>query len=211
MEAEFWHEIWESNELGFHESQANPMLVKYIDQLGLEPGSRLFLPLCGKTLDIAWLLSKGFRVAGAELSELAVQQLFEELGVSPEITEAGGIVHYQGPNIDIFQGDIFALSAEQLGPVDAVYDRAALVALPEEMRSRYTRHLMEITSCRPQLLLVFDYDQNAMAGPPFSISEAMVRGYYDQNFEITPLDSEPVKGKLKGQCEALEQVWLLRA
>ncbi len=83
MDASFWHQRWEKNEIAFHERQANPLLVKYFDKLSLAQGRRVFVPLCGKTLDIAWLLSRGYRVAEAELSQVAIGQLFQELGVEP--------------------------------------------------------------------------------------------------------------------------------
>lgn len=107
----------EANEIGFHEGEANRLLVKYFDALCLAEGHRVFVPLCGKTLDIAWLLSNGFRVAGAELVESAIEQLFSELGIEPEISEVGGVKRYSAKNIDIFVGDIFAVSSEILGSV----------------------------------------------------------------------------------------------
>lgn len=209
MEAHFWHEKWEKNEIGFHQGQANPMLVSHF--LALKPVEplRVFLPLCGKTRDIAWLLSKGHHVAGAELSELAIQQLFEDLGQEPDVSKLGELIHYQAPGIDIFVGDIFKLSADMVGKVDAVYDRAALVALPSDMRQRYADHLRSITGTAPQLLISFDYDQSQMNGPPFSVVEAEIRALYSEHYDIAALDSVDVVGGLKGQCKADETVWLL--
>src|SRR4051812_37476875 len=88
MKAEFWHERWKKNEIGFHEPKPNPALVKNIARLKLPKRARIFIPLCWKTLDIGWLLSKGFRVAGAELSELAVTQLFEQLRLKPKVVKS---------------------------------------------------------------------------------------------------------------------------
>jgi len=210
MEAEFWHEKWQTNDIGFHQMAAHPMLVAHVEQLGLEPGRRLFLPLCGKTRDIAWLLSKGYRVAGAELSHIAVEQLFEELGLEPDITTIGALKCYRAKHIDIYVGDIFALTPTTLGPVDGIYDRAALVALPEAMRARYTEHVMQMTNDAPQLLITFEYDQRLMAGPPFSITADELRQHYGRHYAITPLASATVEGGLKGQCDAVEKVWLLQ-
>jgi len=167
MEPDFWHRRWEKNEIAFHESKVNPLLTACFDQLALPEGSCIFLPLCGKTLDISWLLAKGYRVAGAELSKMAIAQLFADLGIKPTITKAGKAEHYRAPDIDIFVGDIFDLSAAMLGHINAVYDRAALVALPRKMRDRYAAHLMNITHKAPQLLICYDYDQSLMEGPPF--------------------------------------------
>ncbi|NES20095.1 MAG: thiopurine S-methyltransferase [Symploca sp. SIO3E6] len=210
MDKNFWLQKWQNNNIGFHRSEANPVLVKYFPELSLGKGSRVFVPLCGKTLDIAWLLAQGYRVAGAELVEMAIEQLFVELGVEPKISEVGDLKHYSAENIDIFVGDIFALSGEMLGSVEAIYDRAALVALPEEIRHRYTAHLKEITDKAPQLLVTYEYDQNLMAGPPFSISNEELNQHYGDNYDLTLIVSTNVPGGFKGKCAATENVWLLQ-
>lgn len=211
MEAAFWHERWQRGEIGFHEAQPNALLTAFFERLTLPADSRVFLPLCGKTRDIPWLLSQGFRVAGAELSELAVTELFAGLGVDPEITEQGNLSRYSAEGLDIFVGDLFDLSAAQLGQVDAVYDRAALVALPPAMRPRYTKHLRTITGNAPQLLVVFEYDQDAMDGPPFSISDEELQRHYGTSHTLKLLESRSVAGGLKQQCPAEEKAWLLSA
>ena len=211
MEASFWHERWESNQIGFHRPTENPLLVKYFQNLSLAKGSRVFLPLCGKTRDIAWLLSQGIAVIGAELSEIAIVQLFEELQLTPQVTGLDSLKHYQAENIDIFVGDTFHISAEQLGAVDAVYDRAALVALPEPMRKRYTQHLQEITRQAQQLLICFEYDQSQMDGPPFSISDSEVERHYGENYRLSLLRTGKVSGGLRGKYPAKEKVWHLHS
>lgn len=210
MDAEFWHRKWKEKDIAFHEAEGNQLLIEYFSELGLADDSRIFLPLCGKTLDIGWLLSNNYRVAGVELSETAVQELFAQLGIVPAVTKVGELKHYQGEGIDIFVGDIFNLGSTTLGAVDATYDRAALVALPEQTRQRYAAHVIEITSNAAQLLLCFEYDQTCMQGPPFSISDAEVERHYGQNYKQQLLASVDVSGGLKGQCVAAEKVWLLR-
>ncbi|MEM1256203.1 MAG: thiopurine S-methyltransferase [Cyanobacteria bacterium P01_H01_bin.21] len=210
METRYWHQKWETNNIAFHRSEANPILVNYFNKLSLDSDSRVFVPLCGKTLDIAWLLSNGYRVAGAELVEAAIKQLFMELGVKPAISTIGDVKHYSADNIDIFVGNIFGVSSKMLGPIDAVYDRAALVALPGDMRQRYTAHLIEITSKAPQLLITYEYDQALMAGPPFSISHEEVNQHYKDSYGLSLLSSTDVPGGLKGRCVAKENVWLLQ-
>jgi len=210
MDPSFWHRKWENNEIAFHEGEANPLLVQYFKALSLAEGSRVFIPLCGKTRDIAWLLSRGYRVAGAELSEIAVGQLFAELGVEPKVSEVEKVRHYAAENIDLFMGDIFHLSGSLLGPVDAVYDRAALVALPEEMRNRYTSHLMEITGRAPQLLICYVYDQSLMDGPPFSVSNEEVHRHYGDRYDLTLIAGLDIPEGIKGKCAARENVWRLQ-
>ncbi|MDB9527616.1 thiopurine S-methyltransferase [Oscillatoria sp. CS-180] len=209
MEKNFWLQRWEEGRIAFHRSEVNPVLVEYFKGLSLEKGDRIFVPLCGKTLDIAWLLAQGYRVAGAELIEMAVEQLFTELGVTPKVVVTGEIKHYSAENIDIFVGNVFDVSDKTLGPVDAIYDRAALVALPKAMRDRYAPHLVSMTHQAPQLLITYEYDQNLMAGPPFSISPEEVSHHYSDRYNISLLKSTEVPGGLKGQCVAEESVWLL--
>ncbi|HEX4505224.1 MAG TPA: thiopurine S-methyltransferase [Alphaproteobacteria bacterium] len=210
MEAEFWHRKWARNEIGFHNAEAHPLLVVHFGALALSKGRRVFLPLCGKTRDIHWLLANGYRVAGAELSSIAVEQLFAELGAAPKAVETDEMRRYSADGIDIFAGDIFALSRATLGPVDAVYDRAALVALPKEMRGRSAAHLAEITGRAPQLLISFDYDQTLLAGPPFSVPGDEIARLYRDAYDPVRLGSAEVEGGLKGKCPAEETVWLLR-
>ncbi len=209
MDADFWHQRWQSGELGFHQKEANRMLVDCFTELSITEDDRVFVPLCGKSLDIAWLLSRRFRVAGAELSELAVTHLFSELGVDPGISDVGNMRLYSAEGIDIFVGDIFDLAGDMLGSVQAVYDRAALVALPEGMRERYAKHVMMISNRAPQFLLTFEYDQTVMNGPPFSLNDQDVMELYKDTYEVTLLAHAAVSGGLKGICPATENAWLL--
>lgn len=211
MDTDFWLQRWHNNEIGFHQSDANALLAAHFEELRLERGARVFVPLCGKTLDIAWLLSRGYRVTGVELSELAIQQLFEELRVKPRVSEAGKLKRYNAVDLDVFAGDFFDLSADAQGPVDAIYDRAALVALPGNMRKRYARHLMAITGKAPQFLLTFEYDQSGMDGPPFSVSGTEVRRLYEDSYNVTLIESKDIPGGLKGKVAATEDAWLLRS
>jgi thiopurine S-methyltransferase len=210
MEADYWHGKWDKDDIGFHEGTPNRLLTRHLHTLSLEPGARVFLPLCGKTRDIAWLLENGFRVAGAELSEKAIRALFDDLGPTPSVTEVGPVKHFAAEDIDIFVGDIFDLTARTLGPVDAVYDRAALVALPDPLRARYARHLRDLTHAAPQLLLCFEYDQADMNGPPFSITPDEVARHYAETHAVSLAESVEVPGKLKGLVVAMESAWHLR-
>ncbi len=169
----------------------------------------MFVPLCGKSLDLGWLLSQDYAVTGAELSELAVTQLFAELKFEPRISEVGKHKLFHGDKIDIFVGDLFDLSPKILGPVEAVYDRAALVALPETMRERYTTHLKTLTALAPQLVIGYEYDQTIVPGPPFSVTPDELHRHYSDSYALTPLARLDVPGGLKGKCPATEHVWKL--
>lgn len=210
MDAEFWHARWRQNQIAFHEREGNARLAEHFEALALTEASRIFLPLCGKTRDIAWLLAHGHRVVGAELSGLAIAQLFDELGTAPQIAPDGELEHHAAPGLDIFVGDVFALTAEQLGPVDAVFDRAALVALPEAMRGRYAAHLAAITAGAPQLLVCFEYDQAMMAGPPFAVDGAEIARVHGRTYAPSLLSRTRIEGGLKGHEPVDETAWLLR-
>lgn len=211
MEHEFWHQRWRDNEIGFHEGQPNDLLTKHFQKLQLGAGARIFMPLCGKSHDIHWLLQQGFKVSGAELSEIAVKQLFADLGVAPEIDQLRDLKKYRGPDLEIFVGDVFDLLPEFLGPIDALYDRAALVALPPAMRPEYAAQMIKLVHSAPQLLVSFDYDQSKQDGPPFSVPESEIRSLYHTAYEITLLESQELEGGLKGKVEAREQIWLMSA
>ncbi|MGZ4994897.1 MAG: thiopurine S-methyltransferase [Methylobacter sp.] len=210
MEASYWHQKWERGDIAFHESETNPFLIEHFEKLNPAKGSRVFLPLCGKTRDFTWLLAHGYRVVGAELSELAVNELFKELGLKPEIAKVGKLACYSAKDIDILVGDIFDVSAECLGAVNAIYDRAALVALPAGIREQYTAHLMNITDAAPQLLITFEYNQLLMPGPPFSVNEAEVKQHYGATYQLKSVESKKVEGGLKGKVAASETAWLLQ-
>lgn len=208
MKAEFWHKCWEENDIGFHEDSANPLLVKYVSKLNLKQGNRVFLPLCGKTTSIPWLLSQGYQVAGVELSKIAIDQLFESMNIQPTITTKGSLLHYSSKGIDMYVGDFFELSAEILGKVDGLFDRGSLVALPLDMRVQYTKHLKSITNNAPQLLLCFEYDESQMKGPPFSITFDELETHYSDSYNLELLDSSPFEF-FGDEMNVKENAWLI--
>lgn len=208
MQHEFWYQKWQKNEIGFHLNQPHPLLVKYMGCLNISPNSRIFIPLCGKSLDIHWLLTQGYHVVGIDLSPIAIHDLISTLGLSFTEMQSGNLSHFHHPQIDLFVGDFFELTIEQLGQIDAIYDRAALVALPEQMRSQYIQHLIHIGGHASQLLISFEYDQSIMAGPPFAISTQQLQDYYSSEYDIQLLDRQTEL--LKGKVNAQEKIWLLK-
>jgi thiopurine S-methyltransferase len=210
MKPEFWHQKWENNQIGFHNDVPHPLLVHYFGELDLSFGSRVFVPLCGKTRDIHWLLSEGYKIVGAELSEKAIQELFFELDKKPTVTDESKLKKYSTQNIEIFVGDIFDLTGTMLGTVDAIYDRAALVALPLEMRNKYTALLKEITDDASQLLICFEYDQSLRNGPPFSITQEELEQHYAGVYNIRLLEQKIMPGGLGLGNGVTETIWLLK-
>ncbi|MBK3867760.1 thiopurine S-methyltransferase [Pseudomonas stutzeri] len=193
MHEDFWQERWARNEIGFHLSEVHPGLRRHWPRLDLPPGAMVLVPLCGKSLDLAWLAGQGFRVLGIELSQKAVETFFEEQNLEPEISRAGPFKVYRSGALEIRCGDFFALAAEDVASCMGVYDRAALIALPPAMRRRYAALLSTIlpAGCQ-QLLVTLDYEQAEMDGPPFAISDGEVRELYAAGWEVELLEAKEV-------------------
>lgn len=211
MNEKFWQDRWKHDQIAFHNLDSNPLLVQHFQSFILRTSPHVFVPLCGKSRDLVWLTQQGCQVTGAELSQLAVEQFFQELGVEPHVAVIGSLKRYEGKEIVVFQGSIFDLTPELLGPVDLVYDRAALVALPLDLRERYAKHLLDLTASAPQLLICYEYDQSCAEGPPFSVDEEELRRVYGKTFNLGLLGRCGVEGGLKGKCTAFEAVWQLQS
>lgn len=186
MEPEFWRQRWQENKIGFHLDEVNPYLIEHWPRLEVTSGARVFVPLCGKSMDMAWLAAQGYEVEAIEVSELAIEQFFDEQGLPYERQEVDEWVAYRSASatgsVRIWCGDFFKLESQQIGPIDVVYDRASLIALPPEMRSQYVQKLLELTGPVPQFLITLSYDQGQMQGPPFSVEHAEVNELYEQAY-----------------------------
>ena len=196
MQAEFWHQRWAANQIGFHQSHASPYLQRFWPELAVGEGARVLVPLCGKSLDLLWLAEQGHRVLGVELSEKAVQAFFSEQQLEPVITQRGAFKVYGCEGIELWCGDFFALRAEDVADCTALYDRAALIALPCELRERYVQHLAQILSpgCRG-LLVTLDYPQEQMDGPPFAVAADEVRRLLEPDWQVQALETADVLGE----------------
>lgn len=185
MQPNFWQKRWENDQIGFHLSEVNPYLQQFWPQLGLAHGARVLVPLCGKSLDLEWLASQGHAVLGVELSEKAIEGFFSEQQRVPRVTQRGSFKVYQHDSIELWCGDFFALSAEDVADCTALYDRAALIALPPQMREQYAEQLSRITPQGCQgLLITLDYDQSLMAGPPFAVLDDEVRRLLEPRWQL---------------------------
>ena len=218
MDAAFWQNRWAKQNIGFHEPAANPKLIQYFDALNLASGSRIFVPLCGMTYDIGWLAEQGHDVVGVELVESAVAGLFDSLNITAIVSKPQNLTlyhgEYAGRKIDIWVGDIFELAATDIGHVDAIYDRAALVALPDtspdHLRSRYAQQLIDLTDGARQLLVTFDFDQQQRPGPPFAITAKQLQTYYGETYELESLEDIYLQAVLRDGTPGRSLVWLLR-
>lgn len=193
MEPDFWHQRWQENRIGFHQDKATPLMLKHWPSLGVSPGSRVFVPLAGKSRDMLWLASQGYRVLGVELSQLAVEQFFTENDLPYTLTQSPYGRHYRSGDIELVCGDAFALPAALLGECDAVYDRAALIALPPRMRRRYADELYARLPGRCQgLLITLEYPQPEKEGPPFAVHEDEVRLLFGDRWDVQLLERRDI-------------------
>lgn len=215
MKKDFWLERWEKDEIGFHDDEVNPYLTQFWNELKLATDATVFVPLCGKSVDMLSLAAQGHSVIGVELSSIAVQDFFKENGTHPKQDRVDDFDRYQEKNINLLCGDFFDLSANHLSAVNAVYDRAAMVALPPEMRGRYVKHLVNILPPATKILLItFDYPQHEMQGPPFAVTPAEVEVLYSEFADIrlllqkNVLDENP-RFKKRGLTALHERIYLL--
>jgi len=171
MAADYWLKRWREGRTGFHLADFNPLLIAH--GAVFSDATRVLVPLCGKSADLEWLVTHGYEVVGVELVELAPEAFFAERGLPPTRREDGDFVVYEHGNLAIWVGDFFATTSAQLGTFDAVYDRAAMVALPGELRKKYASHLQALLTPKAKLLLV-TLHCDAPGGPPFSVPPAEV-------------------------------------
>ncbi len=193
MQPEFWHERWRTGQIGFHQSAVDRHLERYWPDLGVASHSRVFVPLCGKSVDLLWLRERGHSVAGVELSAVALESLCMEHGIPAKRRLLNDFEVYEAENLRLYCGDFFALTPELLGSVPALYDRAALISWKPELREAYVAQVTALTSPGTQTLLItLEYPQAQMSGPPFSVGAGDVNRLYARNHAIQELSKHDV-------------------
>ncbi len=215
MDPTFWHERWSSGRTHFHRGSVDTLLETYLERLSLADGARVFVPLCGKSVDMRWLAERGFEVLGVELSRIAARAFFEENALACTAAAQGSFERLRAGPVEILCGDFFNLGRSALGDVSGVYDRAALIALPESMRAAYAAHLLRLLPARPPCLLItLEYDAGEMNGPPFSVSADEVQALFGQAYQIEMLSEAEALADSphlaeRGLTWLQEKAWLL--
>ena len=217
MKKEFWLEKWQNNQTGFHKEFTHPLLVEYIEKLNLSQGDTIFVPLCGKTVDMLWLNQQGFHVIGVELSQLAVEQFFAENDLEFVKTQEGEFAVYRHENIAVYQGDFFALSTLHLKGVKSVYDRAALIALPDDLVDKYVEKMQKIIpENSKELLITLEFIKKlGPLGPPFTTPDDTVKKLFAtyQSVELlqeVDIISREAKFKELGCDYVYERIYLIK-
>lgn len=185
MEHEFWHTRWAKGEIGFHEGTVNQYLHDHWSDFAGDRTDAVLVPLCGKAHDMWWLHDRGHPVIGVELSEVACKDFFEEAEEKAKVHPGEPFTIFRHDDLEVWCGDFFQLVPEDLSHVRLVYDRAALIALPPEMRRDYVEHLTAVIPDGARILLItLDYDSAEMKGPPFNVSDRKVHNLFGEDYEI---------------------------
>ncbi|HVK77430.1 MAG TPA: thiopurine S-methyltransferase [Kofleriaceae bacterium] len=192
MDPGFWLDRWREGRIGFHEGRPNTFLERHAGRLA--GARRVLVPLCGKAEDLAYLAGRGHEIVGVELVEDAVKAFFAEHGATPAVRGHGPFVEYRAGAITILAGDMFATTRALLGPIDAYYDRAAVIALPPPLRARYVPHLRGLLDAgAPGLVITLEYEQARMDGPPFAVHEDELRALY-AGAQVELIEEAPATG-----------------
>jgi thiopurine S-methyltransferase len=210
IDREFWHQRWRDGNTPWHRDAPNPRLLTHFDRLDLAPGAQVYVPLCGKAEDMRWLLERGLRVLGVELSPIAVHAFFDTHELPVRERRDGAFQVFEAPGVALLCGDVFDLEARHLADVAAVYDHASLVALDAEDRRRFAgQSCTLLPRGARQLVLTLEYDTHSMQGPPFSVPAAEVGGLYAPRFETRHLASLEILDEEPGLRALDEHVLLL--
>ena len=206
-----WESRWQEGRIGFHLPEVNSYLLRYADILLTQDPESVFVPLCGKTLDLPWLAGRTKKVVGIELVQKAVQDFFKENKLTHSIQQSGKLNLFTSDTIVLFQGDFFDLNKEQTASFDAIYDRGSIVALDQPERKRYVNHLMSFLEPGGRILLItLEYDQNQMTGPPFSVPADEIERLYALYGELELLETSDIldeRFRKKGLDGMLERVF----
>jgi thiopurine S-methyltransferase len=212
----FWLQRWQEGDVGWHHQEINPHLLSFWHRLGIEPDSRVFVPLCGKSRDMIWLAQQGYSIVGVEISEIAVEEFLSEQGLTANSSNLGPFKLFQAEDYQLMCGDLFQLKPHHIKQIDAVYDRASLVALDASYRQAYAALLADILPAGCSVLLVsMDYPQDEMNGPPYAVTDKEVHELFAANFKVNHLHSldllkDTQRYSDKGLSRLSEHIYMLQ-
>lgn len=204
-----WLDRWANGRTGWHEADGNSGLKAHWPLTG--NGTRVLVPLCGKSPDLLWLAERGHAVVGVELADIAIREFFADNELDYTVAKEGPLDRYTTPGLPLtlYCGDYFEFEA----PVfDGLYDRGALVAIPKEIRPRYVEHTKKLLRTdAARLIVTLEYDQEIVQGPPFSVSRIELTRYWDDLQRVEEKDDIetcPPKFRAAGLEEIKEVFWL---
>ncbi|RDD42373.1 Thiopurine S-methyltransferase [Trichoplax sp. H2] len=203
-----WSQRWQNQTTKWHVEEANHHLVENYEthlQDKDNPHSSIFVPLCGKSLDMIWLAQKGHQVVGVEVVEQPCHDFFQENKIEYKVQNLQGVEgkvltsQVTEMNITIYNCDYFALTPKLLGyRFDSVWDRAAFVAINPDLRCDYAKHLASLMAPSGRGLLVslnYDINERIHPGPPFCTPDALVQSVFSPLALVQKLSSTLLTGQ----------------
>lgn len=185
-----WQELWDTGNILWHMNDVNKDLLKYADRLfDKQTNLRVFVPMCGKSVDMKWLALQGHTVIGVELIESSIWEFFEEQNLEYTVStvEPQQIKVYKAKEmeISIFCCDILIINKDAIGAVDAIWDRGGLIAINKSDRERYAQVMLSVMSPRCRYLLeTLEYDPLLYGGPPHHTTQEIVRKLFGAQCSI---------------------------
>ena len=204
-----WLKRWDENRIGFHQSNINPYLQKYFDVFSSSENN-IFVPLCGKSLDMIWLSSKAKKIIGVEIAHKAIDGFMKENNLVANMEQKEKLTLYKINNIDFFVGDFFDLKEELPTQID-IFDSASLVAFNKQAREKYSKRIIQILNNK-MLLITLEYSEKEKQGPPFNVSEDEVYKLYGNDCNIKLLETlnlKDTKDRLNTLSYAYEKIYLI--
>ena len=192
-----WFDRWKDNRIGFHQNEISPYLLKYAHKLN--KNNTVFVPLCGKSLDMLYLSDNFANVIGVELVKDACDAFVKENNLKATIKEKECFVDYKitnknKENIELLCGDIFDIKPKHIKQSIDIFDRASLVALDKEDRAKYAILMIELMSVGSKMLLVsLEYKQSERNAPPYSVDEQEIQELYANSCKIEMLERVDIK------------------
>ena len=220
MDRATWDQHWRAGKIAFHLHEVHPRLRRHAPAL-LPPAvptgaqSRVLVPLCGKSHDLAWLAGLGHEVVGVEFVEHGARAFFSERSWLPEELRLGPHQALRAGGVTIVVADIFQVHAAELGHFTAIFDRAALVAIEPPQQRAYLEKLRSLAADDARLLLV-NIEHDMQGGPPFSLSPAELQQQAAGLFTLRGLEEEDLlaaepRFRERGATFMRESAWAGRA
>jgi thiopurine S-methyltransferase len=205
MDKNFWIERWKKKEIGFHLNDYHDFLKKH-GEIYFKDVSNVFIPLCGKSKDILWFYHFGKTVVGIELSDIACREFFLENHLQYNKSEYKNfqIYHTLDKKIYLINGDFFELNKDVLNfiniTIQAVYDRASLIALPFDLRKQYVKHMFRMLNNKIKYFLItmeFEPIEKTQKeiGPPFSVTENEIKNLFEGYCTIKKIEERSIERK----------------
>jgi len=192
MTKQYWLNKWQQNDIKFNQDETNVYLQRYYSKLNLNKSDRIFVPLCGKSIDMLWLLQKSHLVVGVEFSPIACQSFFKDNSLPYQVKTLGPFTTYYNAAITLYCGNFFELTPGLIGNIKAVYDRAGFISLPPSNRAEYVEHLVTLIPAGARIIMTtIEYDQQQLDGPPYSTSFDNIKQLYGPHFHIEQLEHKP--------------------